>query len=251
MKMSQTNYHLKLLQTEYKILKYLGVWTGNEKLKYPKLYLMYMFWTNICVYISMEITQIVQTYFVIGDIPKLADICYTLLALILVQTDGLILYAHRKEINELNKIMEGEEAQMFTETHRVIFEENIKIWKILRKIQYIFTIAQILLLIVSSLITLIKQEKTLPFPDVWVPFDINKSPNFEYVFFIQNFGAINAALTFVSCQFVIYGYFSFLATQCDLLCYNLRHVKEFPEDGSSEFQCSLGTCVQQYIQMTR
>lgn len=246
-KMSQTNYHRNLLNIDFKILKYAGIWVEDEHKKNSKIYIVYVIFVNFFIMSPFIISHAIRACFVNGNILQLVDIGYLLIGISVIQIYSASMFVYRKEICQLNKLMEVEASQIVTKRHEIIIKRSIKIWTIIRRIQYCFICIETVLFMGSCIPAIFQREyrETL-FANFWIPFDLNKSPNFEYAFLVQTMTLILGGMSYTSFQYVFLGYFSFLATQCEILCYNLRHVKEFPEDDSSEFQCTLGTCVQHY-----
>lgn len=250
--MSQRNYYYdNLLKTEYKILKYVGLWTEDEQQKNTNCYYVYMLFMNF-LYSVYDISHLIQAYLVIDNIPKFAYTCYLFLVMTLIQINSISLYVYRKEVNELNKLIAAEEFQMFTETHKIIVDKNLKTWQTLRKIQYFGVILEVLFFLFSSIVPIImKQDRSTMYTDYWFPFNTEISPNYELVVVYHLVTCCSSAAAYVSFQFTVAAYFTFISIQCDLLCYNLKHVKENPNENASQFESNLSTCVNHYIKIQK
>lgn len=250
--MLETNYYYRnLFKTQYKILKYAGLWTEDEKHKNTKLFRAYTLFVNM-IYIIFSVSHSVQSYLIIDNIPEFANTCYMLVGMLMIHLKSITMFMYRNEVAKLNKLMEVEEFQIYNETHKMIADKNVKTWKVVRRIQYSGVTIECVLFLVGIVVGIItNQDRSLQLPGYWFPFDFTKSPTYEFVLIYHIANLLYSAIAFISFQMTVAAYFTFISIQCDLLCYNLRHIKEKPEANASQFECNLSTCVQHYAKLIR
>lgn len=247
--MQQKFYYRELFETDYKILKFAGMWIENINKKNPKFNFLYFLILNILIYTCLTVSYAVRACNVITNVPELASNSSILVVLIFAQVNSYCFYAHRQQVNELNRLLEAEEFQMFTEEHKKIAEKRIKVWKVTRRFIYPQLLIETFLYFLTMILT---DDRSLTFKDSWYPFDVTKTPYYQSVFIIHIAFAIFAFNAYISQQFLLLACFSFITIQCDLLCHNLDHVKpELLDENAMVFECKLELCIRQYAKIQR
>lgn len=214
------------LDLNKKILSLCGYWLPVNVKGISKIpHLIYSFLLIGFFYVLYVITEIFNIYMSLDDLSKFAEAAFIFLTH-LVQTLKLICF-----IIYFDRIV-----FLYNSLNRDIFKpRNLEQYKILKNMLYyskysytIFIVMCLICLLIWILLPILDYtipDNQLPF-NIWYPFDINKSPTFEIVYFYQALAITINAIANLNLDTLASGFMAQIDGQLALLNHALINIKE-------------------------
>lgn len=221
------NFFVDYYKTNFKIFRLVGGWIITKDTKHKKIWTTYL---SVVIALSLSV-NLVQLFhlFELSSIRKLAQSGYVIATACMASYKSFYIFKNRKL---LLKLIDSLQEPVFLPKDK--HEEALAKKPIMlhRKVQYtLILICSISVL--GSMITPIfsYQERRLIFQS-WYPFEL-KSPLIYVVIYAQQFlGDCFISYMNIYVDMIASGFTTFVGIQCDILCYNLKELKETElEDG--------------------
>ncbi|RZB38890.1 7tm 6 domain containing protein, partial [Asbolus verrucosus] len=126
----------------------------------------------------------------------------------------------------------------------LLVQPNLNSWKMMFNAFKIPAVSAVLLCGIIPVFSGSYKRFGLPFPS-WYPFDIKKSPLYQIVYTHQIVSVTLLAIAIVNIDMLISALMMYIATQCDILCDNLRNIGYHDSD-EIDFEKSLKSSIRHH-----
>ena len=224
-------------------LRVLGFWpSGYETYKLDP-YTVY----SVCMYLfvaSHNIFQTVYIFQVYTDLEALAAIIFVLFTDWLDALKGYYFFRNMKLLKKLMIELENEQFQPKHLRQRQFLQPLFNSWKLAFYTFVFFAFFTLLLLVIFPILDGSFGDHRLPF-FAWYPYNITISPMYEITYFYQVICIWFLASVCLNVDNFIAALMMYVGGQCDILCDNLRNLKQV------NFNKNLISCIEHHKKIVR
>ncbi|KAH0818952.1 hypothetical protein GEV33_003839 [Tenebrio molitor] len=231
-----------IIKTNIFILRVVGLWPeGTEGYKL-NLYTLYSFCMNVLVDGS-NFFQSAYIFVIYADLQALAAIIFVIF------TDWLasvkVLYFVRNTAILKQQMTELESALFQPRTKQQnLLGPGIKSWRLIYGSFSVLVVGTLLLWTFFPILDGTVKEHRLPFW-AWYPYDAHTAPLYQITYLYQVVSIWFLAIANVNMDTLIAALMVFTATQCDILCDNLKHLR------GEDFNERLLQCIEHHKKIVR
>ncbi|KAJ3663623.1 hypothetical protein Zmor_007866 [Zophobas morio] len=200
-----------------RVMRKLGLWPEGKASYKLDLYTLYATFMVILFAAYPTFSEYVAIYYV-KDLQSVVAIIFVSLFDLM---GPIKIYFIMRKTSVIKKCMENFKSDWFqpkNQLQKIRIEENFKLWKFVFKLLYTSCFS---LIFFSFLPLVLGERKKTPYV-MWYPFNYDRSPYFELVYFYQILCAIYHCLVHVSVDTTIFGLKVCIGCQFDMLSDNLR-----------------------------
>ena len=231
-----------IISTDIFVLKIVGLWPKNNVFKL-NLYSIYTFSINIFVN-GHNFFQTAFIGLIYKDLQALAAIIFVLLTDWLETLKVCYFVRNMKILKALMGELQCAEFQPNKHQQEKLLPANTKPWTI---IYYTITILSVGTVTCWSIFPIVDgsyQEFRLPF-FAWYPYNTKVAPMYQITYLYQVFSIWFLAISNVNMDTFLAALMTFVSSQCDILCDNLRNVS------SDDFNRKMVACIKHHKKIVR
>lgn len=228
-------------------LQIVGLWPpGNHLYSFN----LYTGWTLTAITIFIYAHNFFQVLYMIFNINDLEAITSTAFINISELTGILKSYYLIQNMKILKKLMHTLTTKMFqpkTQFQKVLIDQNIKSWKTLYFLYWGMSSGALFFWSTFPILDKSIKVYRLPFM-AWYPFNTKISPNYEIIYIYQVVSILCVAFTVLGTDTLIAALNTFIGTQFDLLCDDIKHMFD---DLTTDSNKNLINCIKHHRKILR
>lgn len=222
--MSQTNNFnfFKFYSTDFSIIRIFGGYIVEEESTNRKFWVIYLVLSNILFPLIVNMAQIFHL-FELTSLIKLVSSGYIIAICCMGSIKSFFIFRNRKEFLKLIIVLKYEKLLPTNLDQYIIVGNALNLYT---GIKYILVTICTMSAMASMITPLFNyRERRLPF-DAWYPFDLAPAPVYAFVYIHQCISDSFITYMNVYTDILVAAFTTFTGIQCDILCYNLSHLRE-------------------------
>lgn len=228
------------------ILRFAGLWPKNNIYKY-NIYTLYSL-VAINVFINgHNLFQVANIFFVYKDLEALTAIIFITFTEILASFKA---FCYVRNMGMLRNLMSDLQENIFqprNERQRILVQRCFDEWKFAYVSYFVPTIITLVLWAAFPIMDGTFKQYRLPF-SAWYPYDTQTSPLYQITYIYQVLGIWFLAITHLNMDSMITALMSCVKCQCEILCDNVRNLRNCERGTYSE---KLVGCIQHHQKILR
>mgnify|MGYP005986075671 CR=1 FL=1 len=234
-----------ITRTNLFILKLLGLWPKSEEGYSLNLYTFYAIVINITVD-AHNVFQAAYISVIYKDLQAITGIIFALVTEIDASIKILYFARRRNLVQYLTKELHCEEFQPRNIQQRKLAQRALNLWLLIYKSFWITASTDLCFLFFFPFMDGSYKEHRLPFW-AWYPFDTKKSPIYELTYIYQVTSSWFLAASNLIMDTMFTALMTYIVTQCDMLCHDLRHIT----NGDDSYSVNIVRCIKHHKKILR
>ncbi|RZC41719.1 7tm 6 domain containing protein, partial [Asbolus verrucosus] len=222
--MQHFNWKL-IIRMNILMLHSVGLWPKNDEIYKPNLYTFYAMISIVMIMGSHNFFQLMNIFFVYKDLETVAETIF------ITATDLLIsvkMYFFVRNMGILKELMIKLNSGIFQPRNSQQIElvwPRINIWKKTYVVYWLSVGTTVFVWTIFPFLDNSVKTHRLPF-SAWYPYDAKISPFYESTYLYQVIGIWFLTVAAVNMDTLIAALMMYTATQCDILCDDLKNLRE-------------------------
>lgn len=204
------------------LLKSVGLWPKGYGDYKRDSYLFYSIFTTIIIVGGHNLSQVINVFYVYSDLEALTATIFVattnILALVKRYFFVRNLHVIKRVLITLNKYHPKSTKQL------QLIKASLYRWRIAYLWFSIVVYFNVAMWSLEPLLDNMIKSRRLPF-EAWYPFSINQSPNYQIAYCYQFICIWNITIANLNLDTLIFAFMMFISVQCEILCDNLRELK--------------------------
>lgn len=224
------------------MLKIVGLWPNDDDGYQRSLYTIYAIIAISVFAIGHNVFQTINVYFVYTNIEALSGIIFVTITDLLALIKVYYFIKNITLVKDLLNTLNSSILQPKNTKQENLVRKSLGIWKVIYITFWIPVGATLCLWAVFPILDGSFQTSRLPF-SAWYPFDIKKSPVYEFIYIYQVTSIWFLATANLNMDMMITALLMYIGAQCDILCSNACSINTLK---SSNYQLEISTLINQH-----
>ncbi|RZC37833.1 7tm 6 domain containing protein [Asbolus verrucosus] len=241
----KSNFRLNFL-----MLKVLGLWPPGDELYGHSFYTLYASIVTAIFQVGHIFFQTVNLYFIRDDLQAVTGTIFILLSKTAVTLKSYCVFKNMKMLKQLMTTIESDQFQPKNNTQKKLIQPTIAAWKMTFWAFLILNIACLFFWSFFPIFDKTFKEFRLPFL-AWYPYNYKTSPQYEFTYLYQVVATHVLAAANVSNDALIAALNMFVAAQFEILCDDLRNLRQGDQENSMDMTKKLKTRINHHREILK